>query len=187
MPGSIHGHPLACAGAVPDACRCRLPPSQGRHRIDGRCSVCTTSRFPRDSRDTMTAILNQAMNCSACGRLVGSDAMFCPYCGTRIARISGGPIAFEPYVRAADVAKLVGCSAIKIRRMAEAGKIPAVAFPVGRRRKTWRFRMSTVQRWLDDLEKRSLHQGVARQKSHPPEAALESPRRASKRTARKAQ
>lgn len=127
------------------------------------------------------------MNCSVCRRQVHSDARFCSSCGARIAETSNEHPAFEPFVKATAVAKLVGCSEIKIRRMAGAGQIPAVAFPVGLRRKTWRFRMSAVQRWLDDLERKLPRRGVGRQRSQRPEAALASGRSTAEKRHGKAQ
>lgn len=115
------------------------------------------------------------MTCTACRREVEFGEKFCKHCGARIAESSGERPAFEkkkeePLVRTREVAQLVGCSEQKIRRMAEDGEIPAVAFPVGLHRKTWRFRMSAVQRWLDEIE-----------------ADSPSGRRMSKRTARNRQ
>jgi len=127
------------------------------------------------------------MNCSTCQHQVQSGAKFCSDCGVRIAEISRERPTFEPFIKASVVAELVGCSDQKIRRMAEAGQIPAVPFPIGLHRKTWRFPVSTVQRWLDDLERKTPHQGVERRKSRRPEAGPESGRRVSKRTGRKAQ
>lgn len=71
--------------------------------------------------------------------------------------------SFEPLVDAKEAAKFLNCSPLTARRMAKAGRLPAVAFPVGRNT-VWKFRMSELNDFVESLMRKPI-QGAARQKS----------------------
>ncbi len=59
--------------------------------------------------------------------------------------------ASEPLIDANAAAKILSTSPVTVRRKAVAGEIPAMK--IGR---VWRFKVSVLQRWIDDGMQRNL-------------------------------
>jgi excisionase family DNA binding protein len=63
----------------------------------------------------------------------------------------------EPLVGAEEAAEYLGFSALTVRRMAHEGRLPSIAFPVGRTGKfTHRFRFSELKAYLSTLERQPI-------------------------------
>ena len=63
--------------------------------------------------------------------------------------------SLEPLIGAEEAAKYLGFSKFTVRRMAHEGRLPSVAFPVGRTgKRTYRFRKSDLKEYLSTLERR---------------------------------
>jgi excisionase family DNA binding protein len=60
----------------------------------------------------------------------------------------------EKLVDADLAAEYLGFSAVHTRKMAREKRIPAIAFPVGKK-STWRFRISDLEAWVSQQQKAS--------------------------------
>lgn len=65
----------------------------------------------------------------------------------------------EPLIKARQAAEYLGFTALTVRRMARDGRLPCIAFPMGRSGKhTHRFRVSDLQTYLATLERRPVQE-----------------------------
>jgi excisionase family DNA binding protein len=64
---------------------------------------------------------------------------------------------FEPLIRAKEAAKYLGFAELTVERMARAGRLPSIAFPVGKTSKyTYRFRISELAAYVDTLQRHPI-------------------------------
>jgi len=63
----------------------------------------------------------------------------------------------EHLINANEAAEYLGFSSLTVRRMAHEGRLPSIAFPMGRTGKfTHRFRVSELQTFLSTLERHAV-------------------------------
>jgi excisionase family DNA binding protein len=66
-------------------------------------------------------------------------------------------LQIEPLIKAEEAAEYLGFSPLTVRRMAHDGRIPSIAFPVGKTGKyTHRFRASELTAYLTTLERKPV-------------------------------
>lgn len=66
-------------------------------------------------------------------------------------------LQIEPLINATEAAEYLGFSSLTVRRMAHDGRIPSIAFPVGKTGKyTHRFRASELTAYLTTLERKPI-------------------------------
>ena len=68
-------------------------------------------------------------------------------------------LQIEPLINATEAAEYLGFSSLTVRRMAHDGRIPSIAFPVGKTGKyTHRFRASELTAYLTTLERKPIQE-----------------------------
>jgi excisionase family DNA binding protein len=81
--------------------------------------------------------------------------------------ISNVNLRLEPLISANEAAQYFGFSSLTVRRMAHAGRLPSIAFPVGNTGKcTHRFRISDLKAYLNTLERHPDTMTSLDQESH---------------------
>jgi excisionase family DNA binding protein len=119
--------------------------------------------------------VGRKMVCTSCDSKTESGPNFCGNCGKSLAGSPGqsgirtimaqskplsstqhaswGQPRFERLIGPEEAAEYLNCSPLTVRRMAHSARIPAVAFPAGRRR-IWKFRLSDLEAHMKTLEQK---------------------------------